>query len=267
MEAVDRISSHEVTTRRATPIKVLIRSTYLDNQLAFSLVTVTWVLGLWVFQFHHGKLDNLLIFGCLYSLLIAPSIAGSHIQDGAEEFSFALPFSKSQIFWTRFLVGFLPLLFFIGLGEFAIKNDLPQKLWGLFFDAGFLAPTYSIGLIENHLPLLHALPFSIFFFSYSCVTLTPNSNSTLYPFLVSLAGLGIIFLLGIVLPQYFKEISERESLRLFRVNSTMLIITSVILLAAASQLYMQKQIGDKSKLRQLCFIYFVIIGLYLLFAA
>lgn len=110
---------------------------WLLHQGELRWVFAAWLLGVWVVPIHPGFF--LLPFGVISALLLAPSFGGADAQEESEEFSFALPPTRSQRYLVRLGLGGGPLLAMLGLGLLAGALDLPQRVWGLFFESGFTA--------------------------------------------------------------------------------------------------------------------------------
>jgi hypothetical protein len=88
----------------------------------------------------------ILALGLAYALFAVPAIAGLDARDGSEEFSFALPATRSEIFRLRLLValGNLVALLAVALGAMAV--GLSGRLWSLVADSGFAVPAVPAGL-------------------------------------------------------------------------------------------------------------------------
>ena len=97
-----------------------------------------WLLGVWVVPIH--PMIFLIPFGVLSACILAPSFGGSDAAEGSEEFSFALPPSRSQRFMVRLGLGGGTLLGLLAIALVAALFNLPQALWSLVFESGYTAP-------------------------------------------------------------------------------------------------------------------------------
>lgn len=79
-------------------------------------------------------------FGLLYSILVAPMIAGRDAAEGSEEFAFSLPPTRSQIYLIRLALGGGNLLVMLLVSLLAIWVNLPQLLWSIAVESGFTEP-------------------------------------------------------------------------------------------------------------------------------
>ncbi len=97
--------------------------------LAFGIALPTFVHPGWI-----------LALGLAYALFAVPAIAGLDARDGCEEFAFALPATRSEIFRVRLLValGTLAALIVLALGAMAL--GVSGLLWSLAADSGFAVP-------------------------------------------------------------------------------------------------------------------------------
>jgi len=97
-----------------------------------------WLFGVWVFPIQPPFF--LLPFGILSALMIAGSFGGSDASEGSEEFSFSLPPTRSQRYLVRLALGGGTLGLLLIVGTLAGLYELPQRVWGLFFESGLTAP-------------------------------------------------------------------------------------------------------------------------------
>ena len=100
---------------------------------------IGWLIALWIVPVveHPGWL---LAIGLLYVWAVVPSLAGSDVLDGTEEFSFALPPGRGTLYGARWLIGSGHLLLLTAVGGLAIACDLPPRLWSLVADSGLAEP-------------------------------------------------------------------------------------------------------------------------------
>jgi len=183
----------------AAPGVNIVRGLLWRQWLAHRRLIVGWlaawlILG-WVLLLlcHPGVVLGL---GILYVLLAAPVFAGLDTVEGSEEFSFALPPTRSQRYLTRLGMGLGTVLVFTGTATLAVWLNLPQRLWGLVVESGFTEP--FIPVPNGWLYVLAvALPVSAFCFG---VALASVANSRVLVGGAGLAGAlcaGIVTALGI----------------------------------------------------------------------
>jgi hypothetical protein len=94
--------------------------------------------GLVLPVFHHP--GWILALGLLYVFLVAARVAGADALDGSEEFAFALPPTRRQIFLVRLALAGGNLAALLAIGLLCIALDLPQRLWGLVVESGLTEP-------------------------------------------------------------------------------------------------------------------------------
>ncbi len=95
-----------------------------------------WLLGGWYLPI---LIHPLLIMGLtgLCALLAGTLLGGADVLDGAEEFSLALPPTRSQRYVARCSLGALSISFLAAVGLLTVALDLPQAIWRLFVNSGF----------------------------------------------------------------------------------------------------------------------------------
>jgi hypothetical protein len=149
-----------------------------------------WLLGIWVLAIH--PLYFLLPFGIVSALLIAPSFGGSDAAEGSEEFSFALPPTRSQRYLVRLTLGGGILTSLLLVGVAAAAFDLPQKLWSLLFETGFTVP-FSKTEVDFVYVLSVVLPMAVF---SECFAAGSSSRSPEATRLVWFRGVFVVGLLA-----------------------------------------------------------------------
>jgi len=93
------------------------------------------------------------------------------VVEGSEEFTLALPPTRSERYLARLTVGGGTFLLFTTLDLLALGLDLPQVLAKLYVDAGLIRPWPVLrpGLLYG---LVLAFPFAIFAFSFATSSVT-----------------------------------------------------------------------------------------------
>lgn len=157
-----------------------------------------WTISLWVLvALPHPAC--ILALGSLFAAFIARDVAGSDQAEGCEEFSLALPPTRSQRFLTRLLVGGVPLVFLVMAGVVAIRLEWPQALWGLVVDSGFTGSFFehapkSPGLLWDLLGV--AVPVALFSWTFTLCALAPSRNAVIYSWITSLVITGALMGIG-----------------------------------------------------------------------
>ncbi|HYF01580.1 MAG TPA: hypothetical protein VEJ18_21840 [Planctomycetota bacterium] len=124
------------------PIRGLLWREWLAHRsLVFNFLTV-WLVCVWVLPMAAHP-ATMLVFGVLYALVVGPAFGGSELQDGTEEFAFALPPTRGERYVARLLLGLATLLGLVGIGLLAVAFSLPQAVWRLFFETGLTEPYSS----------------------------------------------------------------------------------------------------------------------------
>lgn len=138
-----------------------------------------WLLPLFT---HSGWI---LLIGLAYALAAGAVYGGGDTIEGCEEFSFALPATRSERFLARLAVGGGALLLLTLLDLLALGLDLPQFLARLYVDTGLLKPLPV--LKPRLLPgLVLAFPFAVFAFSFTVAAVSHSRMLILTAWLWSL---------------------------------------------------------------------------------
>src|SRR5678815_193701 len=97
---------------------------YAHSQVLLIFLAV-WLLAVWTLPLftHPGWI---LILGGLYALMAGPMYGGADVLEGCEEFTFALPPTRTERFFSRLIVGLGTLLFLCFMNVVALGLDLPQ---------------------------------------------------------------------------------------------------------------------------------------------
>ncbi|HUW56869.1 MAG TPA: hypothetical protein VMZ92_09550 [Planctomycetota bacterium] len=143
-----------------------------------------WLVGIWVVPvFYHPAW--VLAFGMMYVLVGATAFAAMDVMGGSEEFTFALPPTRAQLYLTRLLLGLGTTVAFTALGVLAVGLDLPQMLWGLFVNSGFTGP---FPVCDE--PMVYGLAIALPTAAFACVySLASNAGTRTTVMLNAFAGL------------------------------------------------------------------------------
>jgi hypothetical protein len=150
-----------------------------------------WIAAVWVLPLftHPGWI---LMLGGLYALVAGPAYGGGDILQGCEEFSFALPATRTERYVARVAVGLGTLLFLTAINLLALGLDLSYVLARLYIDTGLLQarPVLKTGLLYA---LVAALPVAVFCFSFALSAITHSRGLILSAwFWASLAALAVL---------------------------------------------------------------------------
>ncbi len=117
----------------------LLYKEWLAHRKAIVFYWAMWLsCGLVLPFFHHPAW--IFGLGLVYALHVASMVAGADALEGSEEFAFALPPTRRQVFLVRLALAGGNLAALLGAGLLSIALDLPQRLWGLVVESGLTAP-------------------------------------------------------------------------------------------------------------------------------
>lgn len=148
-----------------------------------------WLFGVWVFPI--PPMFFLLPFGVIAALLLAPSFGGADAQEESEEFSFALPPTRSQRYLVRLALGGGALLAMMVVGLLAGLFDLPQRVWGLLFESDLTTPFRQPKLLTVY-ALVLAFPAAVFGECFAAGASSRNPQGMNYLWIRGLFVAGVI---------------------------------------------------------------------------
>jgi len=167
-EATINVAPKEPADR--SPWKGLLWAEWFAHSQLMLIFLAVWLVTIWTLPLftHTGWI---LLLGLLYALMAGPVFGGSDVLEGCEEFTFALPPTRTERFAARLIVGGGTLVILSGMNLIALGMDLPQVLAGLYVKSGLIKPLPILkpGLLYS---LVIALPFAIFAFSFTFSSLT-----------------------------------------------------------------------------------------------
>ena len=120
---------------RATIRGILARE-LIPHASSLAGMAALWVVCLWILPLNFHPL-LMLALGGLMALKHGGDLGGRDTLSGSEEFSLALPPTRGDLFFTRFLLGAAPVFVLTATGCAAIALDLPQWLWSAVVESGF----------------------------------------------------------------------------------------------------------------------------------
>lgn len=144
---------------------------YAHSRLLLCFIAV-WLAAVWILPLYTNP-GWILAFGVVYALIAAPAFGGKDIIEGCEEFTFALPATRSERFWSRLFIGGGMLIVFTLMDVAALGLDLSQAIARLYIDTGLLRPVDVLtpGLLYG---LVVAFPMAVFSMAFA---LSANARS------------------------------------------------------------------------------------------
>ena len=167
---------------------------FAHSQLLLIFLAV-WLAGVWTLPLFANP-GWILLLGAVYALIAGPLYGGGDVLEGCEEFTFALPPTRAERYWARFLVGGGTLLALSAMNLIALGLDLPQVLARLYVETGIVKPlpVFQTGFLSG---LVIALPLTVFVFGFVIASVTHSRMvillSSFWAALGSMALLQIAF--------------------------------------------------------------------------
>ena len=195
-----------------------------------------WLVGVWVLPFfaHPGWI---LLLGGFYALLAGPAYGGGDVLEGCEEFSFALPATRTERYLARLTVGGGTLLLLTLINLLALGLDLPQVLARLYVGTGIMKPLpiLETGLLYG---LVLALPWAVFAFSFAISSATHSRLMVLTAWFWGGVGALVVTQLG-----FWYEDLVWDSLTGF-FSCPLLLAAGVAGLWSGQRVYLRKDVGQ-----------------------
>lgn len=224
--------------RPASPWKGLLWAEWFAHSQLLLVFLSVWLVGVWVLPLfaHPGWI---LLLGGAYALLAGPAYGGGDVLEGCEEFSFALPATRSERYRARLAVGLGTFLFLTGINVLALGLDLPHILARLYIDTGIIKarPVFKAGLLYG---LVLALPFAIFTFAFA---LSAVSHSRMIV-VTSWFWAGVAALTLLQFGFWYEEILWEAPTGFF--SCPLLLATGLLGLWLGHRLYQRKDVGERS---------------------
>jgi hypothetical protein len=221
---------------RSSPLRGLLWAEWFAHSKLLLFFLALWLIGVWGSPLFISP-GWILLLGGLYALLAGPAYGGGDVLEGCEEFSFALPASRSARYWARVTVGGGTLLLLTAMNFIALGFDLPQILARFYVGTGIIKPLPILkpGLLYG---LVGALPFAVFAFSFA---LAANTHSrTLVMTAWFWAGLAALLLVQL---GFWYEQHLWESLTGF-FSFPLLVVAGAGVLWLGQRIYSRKEIGS-----------------------
>lgn len=128
-----------------------------------------WLAGIWILPLvaHPGWI---LLVAAVFAMMAGPAYGGGDVVEGSEEFTLALPATRSERFIARLIVGGSATLFFSFLDLACLQLDWSQAIGRFFLDTRILSATElsKPGLIYG---FSLTFPFTIFATSFVVASL------------------------------------------------------------------------------------------------
>ena len=179
------------------------------------------------------------MFGAFFAIVAGPVYGGSDTSEGCEEFTFALPPTRSERYLARLVVGGGALLLLTGMDVLALGLDLSQILAKLFVDSGLIRPrpVFKAGLLYG---LVLVLPLSVFAVSFVISAVTHSR-----PILLSASLWAILFSLGVLrLGLWYEELLWETFNGWF--SCPLLALLAAGILWGGGRVYRRKEVGDQA---------------------
>ena len=207
---------------------------YAHSKLLLGFLAV-WLVGVWVLPIaaHPGWILSL---GLLYAFLAGPSYGGGDVMEGCEEFTLALPVTRSARYLARLAVGAGGLLLLTTLDMLALGLDLSTALARLYINTGLIRPLPVLkpGLLYG---LVLTFPWAVFAGSFALSAVTHSR------FLVFTAWFwgGLSALVTLHLSLQYEEFMWNQMNGYCACPA--LLVLGVVELWAGHRLYRRKEIG------------------------
>lgn len=216
-------------------LKGLVWAEWFAHSRLLLVFLLLWIGSAWIVPLflHPGWI---MVISFLYALIAGPAYGGSDAVDDCEEFTFALPATRSDRYLARLVVSGATLLMFVVLDILVLGMDWQSTLKRLFLDTGLMVPSPELkpGLLYG---LVLALPFNIF-----CVAYVVSSVVRRRFILFSSWFWSLVFSLGLL---YVGVISEewvwQEMNGFF--SFPILVFSSFVVLIIGHHLYCHKEVG------------------------
>ncbi len=195
-----------------------------------------WLVMVWTLPLF-GNPGWIVFFGLAFALIAGPMYGGGDVIEGCEEFSFALPATRSERFLARLSIGAGSLFVFTLMDLLALGLDLPQMLAKVYVDTGIIKP---FPVFKPHLlyGLVFAVPFGVFAFSFSLCAVT---HSRILVFMAWFwSGLATLAALNAGL---LYEDWMRDRVTGFY-SFPLLLGLGIVALITAYRLYLRKEVGN-----------------------
>ncbi len=199
-----------------------------------------WLAVVWLLPLFAHPLWVLAV-GFVFALVAGPAFGGADVVHGCEEFSFALPPTRSQRFTARFLVGAIWLVALTLMDVLALDRSFSDVLFRVFLDTG-------LATVEVRQPvmlygLVFAAPFAVFSLGFAVAALATNRTVAFTAWLWSALGALSTLRLG-----FYAEEAVWDRLN-GRIAVPLVTVVAVLTAFIARRLYQHKEAGTGVPLR------------------
>lgn len=199
------------------------------------LFLAAWLASVWVLPLYANP-AFIILLGGLFAVVAGPLYGGADTMEGCEEFTFALPPTRSERYLARLCVGAGALLLLTIIDLLALGLDLPQVLAKLYVGSGLIRPwpVFRSGLLYG---LVLVLPLAVFSISFVVSALT-HSRAVL----ISVPLWAILVSLGLLRLGFWYEELVWEKLNGWFSCPLLAIVSGAVLLAGWFA-YRRKEVG------------------------
>ena len=207
---------------------------FAHSKLVLSFL-MFWLGAVWVLPVaaHPGWI---LLLGFFYAFFAGPAFGGGDIVEGCEEFTLALPVTRSERYCARLIIGGGGLLVLTALDLLALGIDLSTALARLYLNTGLIKPLPGLrtGWLYG---LVLAFPLAVFSMSFALAAVTHSRflifTSWFWGGLLAMAALYGGLLCEDRLWNHMNGF----------LSCPLLILVAVVVLAIGHRQYQQKEIG------------------------
>jgi hypothetical protein len=194
-----------------------------------------WLASVWVLPLYANP-AFILLLGALFAIVAGPLYGGADTMEGCEEFTFALPPTRSERYLARLVVSAGALLLLTLIDLLALGLDLPQVLAKLYVGSGLIRPwpVFRSGLLYG---LVLVLPMAVFSISFVVSALTHSRAM-----LLTVSLWAILIALGLLRLGFWYEELVWDKLNGW-FSCPLLAIVSVVVLLGGWSAYRRKEVG------------------------
>jgi len=202
-------------------------------------VFAAWLAAVWTLP-PFAYPDWILLLGIVYAVLAGPAYGGGDVVEGCEEFSFALPPTRSERYLARLVVGAGALLILTGMNLIVLGLDVSQALARLYLDTGLAKPKQitNPGLLYG---LVLAFPFAVFSGAFACAAITRSRALVLTSWFWGGLGALVLLLAGM----RYEELMWTRFNGLFA--CPVLVVGGLVVLWIGHRFYCRKEVGPDAR--------------------
>lgn len=223
---------------RPVSIGALLWSEWFSHSKLLLAFLVAWLVLFWAVPLLVHPLW-ILAYGVVFALVAGPSMGGTDVINGCEEFMLAFPATRKGRFRARMTLGLGGLVLFTAMDLGVLGLNLSDVLARLFLSTGLMQPVQinQPGLLYG---LVAAFPAAVFAFSFAIAALARTRTVAFTSWLW-----GSLFALGIL-----RGSLEMEEALFERFNGAaatpLLTVATAGVLWLADKLYQLKEAGTEA---------------------